>query len=246
MLDPGSIKPLYVQLLELLEKEIVSGEREPGEQLPSENELAKQFGVSLITVRKAIGVLCERQLVERKQGKGTFVKGVKYTRDSWNLIGFGESCRSQGVVPGGRMLANQRITLTGSTARNLGQQPGAPGIYISRLRYADGVPVVIEKNYFPEQYSFLLDETFDDNSLFQCLKDRAQVVVSRADKRIELCYANEEEAELLQVNKGTPMLYTKSVAFTQTGEPLYVGIQLMHGERFSLKITQYTQPMSSV
>lgn len=240
MLDTVSPIPLYVQLMELLERKIVRGEWEPGDRIPSERKLSEQYNVSIITVRSAIAALCDRQLVERKQGKGTFVKSVKYIRDSRNLTGFGEFCRSQGVVPGGRMLANQQITLNGRMARNLGQEPGSQGIYISRLRYADGIPVAIEKNYFPSQYSFLLGETFDDNSLFQYLKERAKVTVTRADKEIELCRATEEEGKLLQVAENTPMLFIKSTAYIQTGEPIYIGTQVMHGERFSLKITQYS------
>lgn len=239
MLDPTAATPLYVQLMELLERQIVTGERDPGERLPSEAELARQFDVSIITVRSAVGGLCKRGLVERKQGKGTFVKKVEGTRDIRNLEGFSDSCLRQGIEPGGRMLVNQPVTLSDKTSHALGQPQGAQGIYISRLRFADGKPVAIEKNYFPQQYSFLLGERFDNRSLFQFLKEQAQVSVARADKRIELCQATTEEGKLLQVAAGTPMLFIKSTAYTQSGEPLYVGTQIMNGERFSLQITQY-------
>ena len=76
MLDAKTATPLYVQLIEILERQIAFGELEAGERLPSESELAKQFGVSIITVRNAVGELCKRGLLERKQGKGTFVRKV--------------------------------------------------------------------------------------------------------------------------------------------------------------------------
>lgn len=240
MLDSSAATPLYVQLMELLEQQILSGEREPGERLPSESELAKSFGVSIITVRNAIGGLCEQGLVERKQGKGTFVRKLKYTRDSRRkLEGFSESCRSQGVEPGGQMLANQQVLLSDKMARDLGQEPGSKGIYISRLRYADGTPVAIEKNYFSMRYAFLLQQRFDNNSMFRFLKEHAKVIVARADKRIELCRATREEAGMLQVAEGTALLFIKSITYTQTGDPLYVGTQVMNGDRFSLQLTQY-------
>lgn len=69
MLDPKTATPLYVQMIDILERQIVFGELEAGERLPSESELAKQFGVSIITVRNAVGELCKRGLLERKIGR---------------------------------------------------------------------------------------------------------------------------------------------------------------------------------
>lgn len=240
MLDPKTATPLYVQLIEILERQIVFGELEDGERLPSESKLAKQFGVSIITVRNAVGELCKRGLLERKQGKGTFVRKTKLTRDSRTLSSFTESCKSQGLVPGGRMLENNLVALNSKIARNLGQIPGSQGIYMSRLRYADQKPVIIERNYFPIKYSFLLEETFNDDSLFEYLWKKAQVVVTCSDKEIELCHATQMEGELLQIPKNSPLILVKSTAYIQTGEPLYVGTQVMNGENFTLQITQGT------
>lgn len=239
MLDPTAATPLYIQLMETIEQQILSGERNPGERLPSESELAKLYGVSIITVRNAIGGLCEQGMVERKQGKGTFVKKQKYTRNSRKLDGFSDACRSQGLRPGGRMLRNERVILTEKVARSLGLEKGAEGIFISRVRFADDEPVAIEKSYFPIRYDFLLEEVFDDESLFECLKRRAQVKVARADKRIELCRVTAEEGALLHVPEKTPMLFIKSTAYNQLGEPLYVGSQVLNGDQFSLEVTQY-------
>lgn len=242
MLDSKNVTPLYVQLIEILERQIVFGEREDGERLPSESELAKQFGVSIITVRNAVGELCKRGLLERKQGKGTFVRSAKLTRDSRRLSSFSESCRDQGLVPGGRMLENSMVILNAKIARSLGQAPGTQGIYMSRLRLADGQPVIIERHYFPQKYSFLLEETFDDNSLFEYLKEKIRAVVVRSDKEIELCHATQRESELLQVPEDSPLILVKSTAYIQSGEPLYVGTQVMNGERFKLQVSQGITP----
>lgn len=238
MLDPKTATPLYVQMIDILERQIVFGELEAGERLPSESELAKQFGVSIITVRNAVGELCKRGLLERKQGKGTFIRKAKFTRDSRALSSFTESCRDQGLTPGGRMLENSLVVLNAKIARCLEQPSGSQGVYISRLRFANQEPVIIERNYFPMKYAFLLEEVFDDNSLFECLKKRAQAVVTRSDKEIELCRATQTEGDLLQVPKGSPLILVKSTTYNQTGEPLYVGTQVMNGERFTLQVTQ--------
>lgn len=137
------------------------------------------------------------------------------------------------------MLENRQVLLSDKLCASLGQPAGSQGILISRLRFADQVPVAIEKNYFPMCYLSLLGQRFDNNSLFQYLKEQEHVTVSRADKRIELCRATSEEGALLQVPSGTPMLFVKSVTYDQSGTPLYVGTQVMNGEQFSLQLTQY-------
>ncbi len=237
-LDKGSVKPLYVQIMDIFEARISSGELKPGDRIPPESALVDEFGVSIITVRKAVGELCKKGLLDKKQGRGTFVKNVRFVRDTSSLMSFTDSCRSQGMVPGGKMLSNRRISLDEWTAAALGVKTGDPGVMIYRLRTADGIPVIIERSYFSSSYGFLLAERFDDNSLFGYLRENCGITISRSDKEIELCYAETEEARLLNVPKGTPLILVRSVAFGADGTPVYVGHQLMNGERFTLKIRQ--------
>ena len=88
MLDEQNVVPLYKQLISELEGKIAQGIYQPGEQLMPESDMAKTFGVSLITVRKALKELADRGLIERQQGKGTFVRKTKITRDSRSCAGF--------------------------------------------------------------------------------------------------------------------------------------------------------------
>ena len=81
MLDGKTVTPLYVQLMNQIEEKIRCGVYQPGERLQSESEMAKTFGVSIITVRSAVSGLVEKGLVEKKQGKGTFVSKPKFTKD---------------------------------------------------------------------------------------------------------------------------------------------------------------------
>lgn len=85
MLKQDAITPLYVQLMEELETSIRNGVYKPGDKIMTEAEMAKEYGVSLITVRKAVGSLMEKGLVVRKQGKGTFVTKPKYSRNMKKL-----------------------------------------------------------------------------------------------------------------------------------------------------------------
>ena len=156
MLDASSATPLYVQLLAEIEGKIRSGEIQAGERLLTEGEMAKAYGVSIITVRKAVSELVEKGLVEKKQGKGTFVRRQKFAKDIKNLQSFSEMCRHMNMVPGGRMLENKLIPADEKVREQLGLEKDAQVLYISRVRTANGEPVAIEKNYFPLKYSFLL------------------------------------------------------------------------------------------
>lgn len=241
MLDGKAATPLYVQLMEQLQDKILSGEYQQGEKLQTEGEMVKAYGVSIITVRNAIGGLIERGLVERKQGKGTFVTKPKYTRDIRKIQGFSEMCTSMGLKPGGKMLENKLLVPDDKTAEKLGQEKGSQAVFISRLRFADDEPVAIESNYFPIEYAFLLNEVFDNNSLFTCLKEHKQTAVTRSEKRIEICHATPKEAALLKVSKGAPLLYIRSVAYSSDNQPIYAGKQLINGERFSFYVCESTE-----
>ena len=176
--------------------------------------------------------------MEKKQGKGTFVSKPKFTKDMKNLQSFTEMCRYMGMEPGGKMLENCLVSPDEKTRKLLGLEKDSQVISISRLRYADGQPVAIEKNYFPTKYAFLLDETFDNNSLFSFLHEKAKVTASASEKWIGLCRTTASEAKLLGVSKGSPLLFIKSVTYTQDNEPLYVGVQIFNGENCSFYIYQ--------
>ena len=238
MLDGKAATPLYVQLMDELEGKIQKGVFLPGARLQPENEMAKSYGVSIITVRNAVGGLVEKGLVEKKQGKGTFVCKPKFTKDIKKLQSFTEMCSHLGMKAGGKMLENKLVTVDEKTRRLLGLEKGSQVVFISRVRYADNEPVAIENNYFPVKYAFLLEEVFDDNSLFEFMKEKAKVMVAVSEKWIELCKATAKEAELLKLKKGTSLLYIKSVAYTREREPIYVGTQIFNGDRCSFYVCE--------
>lgn len=236
MLNQDEMTPLYVQLMDEVEKDIREGKYKPGDKIMTEAEMAKTYGVSLITVRKAIGSLMDKGLVVRRQGKGTFVTKPKMSRDIKKLQSFSEMCRQMGVVPGARMLENRLIQADEKVAKSLGIEKGGNVVYISRLRFADQEPVQIERNYFPLKYAFLLDANFDDNSLFEVLFEKTGSRVASSEKVIELCRATSEEADLLKIKKGDYLLFVRSTAYNKDGEPMYCGNQLINGDRFSLYV----------
>ena len=104
VLDNQNFVPLYQQIEEMLRHKIQAGEYQSSMRLPSEAELAAQFGVSTITVKKAVLNLVEQGLLRRKQGKGTFVVSPKQNRDLTQVVSFSESCRLNGTEAGSKTL----------------------------------------------------------------------------------------------------------------------------------------------
>lgn len=119
MLDPTAITPLYVQLMNMIEEDVSAGRYHTGDRLMTEKEMAETYHISINTVRRAIDKLIEKGLVERKQGKGTFVTKPKFERNMKKLQSFTELCHQIGVKPGGKMLENKVVTADEKTARRL-------------------------------------------------------------------------------------------------------------------------------
>lgn len=232
MLNRNDVVPLYKQLQEELRKQIQSGELKPREKIPSEVNLAKQYNVSVITARKAVSELAKEELVEKKQGKGTFVTGQKYQRDLHQIISFSEFCRLNGAVAGGRLLECKLIDPDKKILQKLERPEGEQVLFISRLRYMNGEPMSIETNHFPISYSYLINENLDGNSLFDILKERSGTEVTISRRTLEICRATPQEARHLSVSRGSPLILIRSIAYSPKNQPVFVGSQLINGERY--------------
>src|SRR5690606_23529215 len=102
-LDPAAPLPLYSQVEQALAREIAAGERVPGDRLPSEDELAARFGVSRITIRKAVEGLVARGRLEIRRGKGTYVAEPRIRQELTELSGFVEDMQALGRTPSARL-----------------------------------------------------------------------------------------------------------------------------------------------
>ena len=108
-MNPNSIVPLYVQVVECLKRDIENGVYNATGRIPTEAELAEQYKVSRITIRRAVDDLVSQGLVEKKQGKGTFICRQKFAKDIKNLQSFSEMCHHMNMKPGGQMLENKLV-----------------------------------------------------------------------------------------------------------------------------------------
>jgi GntR family transcriptional regulator len=231
-LNPDNVVPLYKQLEEVLKQKISSGGLKPGDRLLSTGELANKYGVSVITVRNAISALIEEGLLETKQGKGTFVVVPRYGRNLNKVMSFSEVCAINGTKPGTKLIERKIIPATQKILEKLNRPNDREVIYISRLRFVNDEPMVIEANQFPIEFSYLLNEDVENCSLYELLRARSGVDIAFARREFEICRATQQEARMLHIKKGSPLLLIRAITYLRNGEPLYVGSQLINGERY--------------
>ena len=157
LLNPDAVTPLYKQMEDLLMERIASGEFQPGDRLPSVEELANECGVSVVTVRRAIDNLSQKDVVTKKQGKGTYVNAWVFRRNFSQVLSFTEACRLNNTKPGARVLALEILDSMEDVTEKLERIGENRVIHVQRLRLVDDKPISIETNYFPMSFAYLLE-----------------------------------------------------------------------------------------
>src|SRR6201988_5116536 len=140
-----TFQPLYQQIKALLERSLDAGEWAPGAAIPSESDLARRFGASQGTVRKAIDALAAENLVVRRQGKGTFV--ATHTEEKSSLFRFLRIRRNDGrdEYPASRLVDVRRAKASAEAARLLDLRVGDPVILLRRVLEFSGEPAVLDE-----------------------------------------------------------------------------------------------------
>ena len=175
-LDGGSSAPLYQQVLDLLKSDIEQGTYPVDSQIPTELELSKMYGVGRVTVRRAIEELVGEGYLTKRQGRGTFVTATKIIRkvhQKDDVQSFTQACAENGMKAGARVVARKTVAADRDLASFFGLDEGSDLILVSRVRTADGVPVLFENNYYPvDGFEFLKDIGLSNCSIFEAVGER--------------------------------------------------------------------------
>jgi GntR family transcriptional regulator len=231
--------PLYVQIRESLRGEIEAGKYIPGQRIPSEDELALQFGVSRMTVRQGILDLLEEGVIFRRHGVGTFVAQPQVERDHTRLNNFFESAAQRGIVASLRVLIADILPAKLKVAKALNLKEGELAIRIRTLRFADDIPVTVHDAHMPYKlFPQLLQEDLEAQHIWDYL-ERYGYRIKRAVQRLEAREADEELAGLLQIDVGAPILYKERTVYTDEGIPVEFTYCYNRGDRYSLTVTLY-------
>jgi GntR family transcriptional regulator len=230
-LELGPI-PLHHQVYLHVKSALDSNELKPGDRLPPERELAQRYGCSVITVRRALDELAREQRIERTRGRGTFVLPPRLDRDFAGTMSFSEEIRLRGMAPETRLVAAWADAAGEAAAAALELPLGAPIFTITRLRLADGVPLLLEEASLPaEPFGGLLEHDLEHQSLYEILADRYGARVVRAREALEPVLLRSREARLLGVSPGRPALLIEGIAYAADGTPVEFSRSHVRGDR---------------
>jgi len=232
---PLQAQPLYLQV-EATIKEMIEGVvYSPGEQIPSERELSEQLGVSRMTVRRAIENLIRHGLLERRSTNGTYVRQPQVLRRVGKdfALGLTQLLIMEGVTPGSRLLSFQVIRAPLKIAEKLQLRLGEPVIVLRRVRLANDIPFCIETSYLPaDMLPGLSAEDFANNaSLYDILQRRYGVSLVKNDETLKLSFATPEEAELLDLKVGAPVLLLRCVVMDENDRRIEYLVSVNHPDR---------------
>jgi GntR family transcriptional regulator len=232
--------PKGEQLRTILEDLI--GTLRPGDALPSERELAERYDVARMTVRAEITRLAAEGLVERVQGRGTFVAEPRVAQAA-TLSSFTEDMKARGLTAGSRVLGQETVPADAVVARGLQIELGAPVVRLRRVRTADGDPLALEEAFLDAaRFAALADAELDGASLFDVLETQFGVRFPAADQRVVAAEIVGEDANLLHVAPGRAGLKFHTILLDEDERPLAYAWSLFRGDRYEIRLRQERRP----
>ena len=220
-MNPQSELPLYSQIEDVLTSEIAEGILQAGNQLPTEDGLIARFGVSRITVRRAIQNLVTRGLVEIRRGKGTFVVESRITQELTELSGFVEDMEALGRKATARVIGTEIVTADKTVARELALVSGERVVRIHRVRLADGVPISFDETYLPlEIGKKIITDDLETEPIFTLLERKYSIPLLEAEYRLEAAATEAGVASALGVDEGSPIFLIERISYTTGGQPV--------------------------
>ena len=228
----------YQRVQESLAEELARDRRPPGSPLPPERALAEHFGVSRVTLRRALHELESAGIVSRTAGGGWIVAGPRIGEPPNELMSFSEMAASRGLTPRARILTEHVRSATIDEADTLGLAPGAPLFELERLRLMDEVPILVDRTRIPLALAPDLGEVdFSTASLYGVLEDRYGIRPARARFAVEAIAADERLAALLELERGGPLLRCEQLTEDESGRPIELCEMVYRGDRYRFRAT---------
>lgn len=213
--------PVYIQLRNLLQEKIASGEYKTGDRIPSETELSSYHNISRMTVRQATNELLGAGMLYKIRGKGTFVAKPKMSRDLSELTSHTERLRRSGYNVVTKVLEANILSPLEEPASYLEISENEKIIKLSRLRMLDNRPFLWEVSFLPYVLCpTLVDDDLEKDSLYRLLEEKYGLSLDHAVLYIEAVAANNEQSELLCVKLGAPLLRIKQTTYLLDGRPI--------------------------
>jgi len=224
----------YGKIADIIEQRVFNRTYSTAQKLPSEYELSEEFGVSRLTVRKAIDSLVEQNILIRDLNKGTYaMQPLKLQSGKSGLQSFSEVAEDHALNSSSKILqfaVAQEISQ--NTKASLGVTESKEAYFLRRVRLFDSTPTTIENVYIKREF-LPENAVFEDTtSLFQLIEQKIKIAYSHQE--VEATLATAEEAILLAVTKGAPLLLLTTTTYSITGKAILFDKSLYRADKYSV------------
>ena len=225
--------PLYFQLKEIILNKIKNSDWKSGEAIPTEKELELEYGVSRITVRRALADLAAEGYLYSQSGRGTFVLSPKMQTTIDGMGAFFDDLTRQGYKIESKVLSVGHYPVSRKIADMLQIQEGTPLFTFRRLVYADGEPITLSAVYINlPNVTLTIEELESLLSIYPLIESKYGIFLHRAHKTIEVTVTLPEEAELLHTSLKAPSLLVEWLVQDEQERPVIFMKALYRGDRY--------------
>jgi GntR family transcriptional regulator len=238
-IDANSPIPLYYQIEADLRALLHGDQVAAGDLLPTEQELAQAYGVGRHTIRTALSRLVNDNLISRKAGHGTVVKGRVDRRQFSLARSFTRQMAEMGLQPHSRVLQKEKRTIQPEDPRLLSSKKlNAPVLILDRLRLGNDEPIGLQRSYvLLEQCRGLERKDFASHSLYEILSNEYHLIITEIAHAISAAAADRLQAELLHVEPGAPLLVVNTSAFVENGEIIEFTVSYYRADKYEYTTT---------
>lgn len=237
-LNPNIQTPLYKQVAMAIEEALNSGAYKPGDQIPSEENLCEAFGVSRVTLRSAVQLLCETGKLKKMHGKGTFVSApvIVETKSGGSFTRF---CKQINATPRTEVTSCETVAAQEHVAKNLGVKLPANAFRICRARYINDMAVIYEVDYFRSTDTYILTADVTKSPIADIIQKHTGLAAARFMDSFDVAGATEETTRVFHCQPGTPLLLVRQTVLTMDREIMYYNEQFILSERYKY-VVYYT------
>jgi GntR family transcriptional regulator len=225
--------PQYLRIYRDLRAKIEQDSFSPGERLPAQRELAETYGVTVMTVRQALRLLEQEEIVTVQHGLGTFVAPTRVRFGLLHLLSLAQEVASQGLEVTTRILRSELVEPHPHVAEQLALEPGDPVYVVERLRFLGSAPIMFQRSSLPPSVAEELEAVdMSQISLYGFLHER--LGIGHARESIHAINLPPTEAMLLEDQPGAAALLSERLTFSASDEPILLDRACMRGDRISM------------
>lgn len=227
--------PLHYQITNNLRERLEGGEWNVGDIFPGDKELMQVYGVSSTTIRRALDELVREGWLDRRPGKGTFVK-KQYVETLGKLTGFFDQVRAKGYHPSSRLLRVAEVDIKEFEEYELDVFESERLFLIEKVQMLDNEPTVLVKSFWPIEIGReLAKHNLIEQGTYEIAQQKLGIALEEAQQDIYASLATEGEYQHLKVNEGAAILVMKRLVFSQ-GRPIEFSINFYQADKYRYRV----------